>query len=147
MIMTKMSYKILVSLLTLTLFGCGSPIYKFAPDEESASIKLLYGDQITMCRDDQLYSLKASDNSNIVKVPIGKRVSVGTYMSYSGYNVTYRCMPFLSFLPEENAKYISDSNVINNKCYIDLVKESPNSNTGVSFENSLSKRDCYVKDR
>lgn len=144
MIITKTAYKILISLLTLTLLGCGSPPYKFAADEKSASLKLLHGNQITMCRDNKLYSLKARDNSNTVKVPVGKRVSVGTYMSYSGYNMTYSCMPFLSFLPEEDAKYISDSNVVNNNCYIDLVKENPNSNTGVSFEGSLSKRDCYV---
>jgi len=140
----KALYRSLASLLTLTLIGCVNPPYNFSPNEKSASIKLLFGNTLSMCRDNKLYRLTPTDDSKTVRVPTGKRVSVGTSMSYSGYNVTYSCTPFLSFLPEENTKYITDSNIINNNCHIDLVKENPTTRTGVSLEPSVSKRDCFV---
>lgn len=135
---------VLLTFIFLILVGCATP-YPFATDEKRASVKLLNMSSVTMCRGRELYRLTAAEGKSEVHVPVGERISVGTSMSYSGYNVTYSCNPFLSFLPKEGMTYILHNGLIGDKCFVELVQEDKKVETGVSFESSVGVRDCYAK--
>lgn len=135
--------KILFFPIVLLLSSCATP-YAFAPDERYASVKLVLGDTISMCKDGKMYKLDTEMGKDVVRVPVGSRISIGTYMSYSGYNVTYTCNPFLSFSPVEGQHYITDSNVITDNCYIDIVKIDDSTKTGLAVDDTVGRRDCFI---
>ncbi len=147
---TRLNNKNIFFLASIILFislatGCVvNPAYEFAQDEKYTSMKVVYQKYITMCRDGKMYSLQTTYGSDYVKVPLGKRISVGIAMSFTSSNYSYRCKPFMSFLPKEGINYIADANVAFGKCYISMVKESDASITGVALEESIGPRDCVV---
>lgn len=126
--------------------GCAiSPPYPFAKDEKTASMKFLNMSGAKMCRGGEFYQLAPPEGKSEALVPVGARISVGTYMSYSGYNVTYTCYPFLSFEPKEGVTYILHNGLRGDKCFVELVREDKKAETGVSFEPSIGPRDCFAK--
>lgn len=126
--------------------GCAiSPPYPFAKDEKTASVKFLNMSGAKMCRGGEFYDLTPAEGKSVALVPVGERVSVGTYMSYGGYNVTYSCYPFLSFIPKEGETYILHNGLRSDRCFVELVREDGKVETGVSFEPSIGPRDCYAK--
>jgi hypothetical protein len=136
------------------LIGCASLLsgcvtnepYAFAEGEKAASIKFLGMGRISFCRTNQFYSFTPVENSDLVRVPVGERVSVGSFMHFSGYNVSYSCYPFLSFLPEEGKTYVIDNSIRGSKCFIEVVREDKSKATGVSLETSVGPRDCFLKE-
>lgn len=143
---TKRAQTLFCALALLAISGCTtlSP-YVPANDEKTASLRLLSTRSVAMCRAGTLYSVSAPDGGNVVRIPVGERISVGTYMSYEGYNVSYSCYPFLSFLPKEGETYVVHNFIRGNQCFIELVREDKTKPTGVVFEPSVGRRDCFKK--
>lgn len=132
--------------VTLLLAGCViNPPYTFTPAEKTASLTLLNMSKATMCKDSEFYSIARPEGKTDAPIPTGERISLGTFMQYSGYNVTYTCYPFLSFIPKEGEKYILHNFVRNEKCYVELVREDNSTVTGVKYEQSLGPRNCFKK--
>ena len=98
-----------------------------------------------MCKDGSFYSLRAPEGTDAIPIPAGARITLGTYMSYSGYNVSYTCYPFLSFRAEAGRTYLIDNYVREKKCYVELVREDLSKESGVALESSVGPRDCYAK--
>ena len=137
----------LVPLLTLFIGACSvNPPYTFKPGEKTASLAMIDRTQVVMCKDSNFYNVKLAEGKKIAKIPAGERISIGAFMYYSGYQVSYSCYPFLSFIPSAGEKYIVHSAVISNKCMVELVREDNSRPTGVAFEESLGKRNCFKKE-
>ena len=127
-----------------TFGGCATnEPYVFSQGEKTASVKFLGMGRPSFCRSGKFYSFTPVENSSAVRIPVGERISVGTYMYFSGYNVSHSCYPFLSFMPKEGVTYVIDSNVRGNKCFVELVREDESKATGVGIEPSVGPRDCY----
>ena len=142
--MSNLSRKFLLVLGLVLVTGCASnPPYPFTKEEKKAYLKGV--NNVAMCKDGSFYTVTTPEGAKAAPIPAGGRVSLGTYMSYSGYNVTYSCYPFLSFNPHESETYLINTFVRENKCYIELVREDQTKETGVAFEPSLGPRDCFVK--
>lgn len=135
--------KFLLAAVAFALTGCAfNPPYQFAADEKKASLKLYGMGTTSMCRAGKFYNLAPAEN-NTVSIPVGERVSLGTYMYFDSYPVTYSCHPFLSFLPKAGESYVLDNMVRNGKCFVELAREDKTKATGVVLETSVGPRDCY----
>lgn len=132
----------LISLLILG--GCATP-YPFTKEEKTASIKLMNMGKAEFCKSGNFYIMPAVEGTNSALVPTGERISIGTFMSFQGYNVIHHCYPFLSFLPKAGDKYVLHNYIRDNRCFVELVREDSTKATGVSLEPSVGPRDCFAK--
>jgi hypothetical protein len=141
--MMNVSRKFLLILSLVLLAGCATnPPYRFSNDEKKALLKSK--SDVSMCKDGKFYSLTTPKGADAIPIPAGGRITLGTPMHYSGYNVSYNCYPFLSFQAQEGGTYLIDSYVREKKCYIELVREDLSKESGVAFEPSIGSRDCFV---
>ena len=132
-------------LCLLTLGGCVVyPPYPFAKAEKTASLKLMNMGKPSMCKGGSFYSV-AADANGYVPVPAGERISLGTFMYFDGYMVSYSCSPYISFIPKEGEKYVMHDYIQGSKCFVEVVREDGGKATSVSFEPSLGPRDCFAK--
>lgn len=129
--------------LFIQLVGC-TPRYVFSPEEKTAAVKILMNDgQVNMCRDGKLYSLKIDHETGKALIPTGKRVALLKSVQYSGYQTTFSCYPRLGFTPKDGETYITDMNLIGNRCLLELVKENDSTDSSVELEPSLGQADCF----
>nr|WP_315480447.1 hypothetical protein [uncultured Rhodoferax sp.] len=128
----------------LTLTACAvTPPYTLKPDEKVASLQMITSSEVTMCRNSVFYKVPAPQDKTEARIPSGERISVGTYMQYGGYNVTYSCYPFVSFVPKEGEKYVLHNFVKGDQCFIEVAGLDGASPTGVKLEESARPRHCY----
>jgi hypothetical protein len=134
----------LLATAVLTLSACAvTPPYTLKPDEQVASLQMITSSEVTMCRNSAFYKVPAPQNKTDARIPSGERISLGTYMQYGGYNVTYSCYPFVSFVPKEGEKYVLHNFVKGDQCFIEVVGLDGATATGVKLEESARSRHCY----
>ncbi|GAB4556086.1 MAG: hypothetical protein Tsb007_13910 [Rhizobacter sp.] len=132
-----------VGVAVALLSGCGAMPYQPAPNEVMAPVRFLGLGRPLMCKDGKVYSLNAVDNSNVVKVPVGQRISFGASIRSEGYNVVYTCGAWLGFVPEAGRSYIANSGLAGGgRCFTELVREDAAKDTGVSVEPSIRPSAC-----
>ena len=124
-------------LYLLVLTGCGHPRYEFKPDEAYTHLSLLYGREIDMEKDGNMYTLKPEEDSYI-KIPVNERINLGIFIyfnqNFGTYSISYSAYPCLSFIPRENQHYIVDANLVEKKAFIELVKKDTDSETGIAID-------------
>jgi hypothetical protein len=127
------------------LSGCGAMPYQPAPNEVMAPVRFLGLGSPMMCRDGKVYSLNTVDNNNVVKVPVGQRISFGANVRSEGYNVVYTCGAWLGFVPEAGRSYVANAGLVSNgRCFTELVREDASKDTGVSVEPSVRPSACVA---
>lgn len=142
----KQAQKWVLAIVVPAISGCAiNPPYVPAKEEKTAVVRLLGMSTLTMCKGGTFYDVSAQEAGGVAPVPAGERISVGSYMSYGGYNVTYSCYPFLSFVPKQGETYVVHSFLRGDRCFIELVREDKTKATGVTFEPSIGPRDCYKR--
>jgi predicted small lipoprotein YifL len=136
--------KYLIAMVVAPLAACSvTPPYPLKPDEKVATLKIIAAPEATMCRNSEYYKITTPQGKTEARIPSGERVSLGTFMQYSGYNVSYSCYPFVSFIPKEGEKYVLHNFVKGDKCYVEIVGLDGATSTGVKFEESIAPRHCY----
>ena len=130
--------------MAAVLAACGAVPYQPGPNEVLAPVKLVGLGSPRMCMDGKLYSLSA-DKSETVKVPVGQRITLGSYMYFDGYNVSFSCMPQLSFMPQAGLSYVSNAGLRDQRCFVELVREDASRETGVAPEPSLGPPQSCAK--
>ena len=118
--------------------ACGVVPYQPTPQDVLVPVKLVGMGSPRMCRDGKLYSLPADASGESVKVPSGQRITFGTFMYFDGYNVSYSCLPRVSFVPEAGRTYVSNSGLRDQRCFVEVVREDLSRDTGVAPELSLA---------
>jgi hypothetical protein len=137
------SRSLLVVFVSMLAACAVTPPYTPTPNDKLATVQLAASSEATMCRNGELYKISAPAGTSEARIPSGERISLGTFMQYSGYNVTYSCYPFLSFVPKEGGKYVLHNFVQGDKCIVELVGLDDTRSTGVIFEPSIRPRDCF----
>jgi hypothetical protein len=122
--------------------ACGVVPYQPTPQDVLVPVKLVGMGSPRMCRDGKFYSLTTDAAGDTVRVPAGQRITFGTYMYFDGYNVSYSCLPQLSFVPEAGRSYVSNSGLRDQRCFVELVREDVSRDTGVAPELSLGAPYC-----
>lgn len=130
----------------LALGACSSiPVYTAASGDQIVRLKLS-GPQasMTMCRAGVRYVVPiahADDTASIV-VPAAERITLQSNMVFVGYNVTSRCYPSLSLVPDASAQAIVNTGLYRNSCYIEVVREDMSTPTGVAIEPTVDRPRC-----
>lgn len=125
--------------------GCGALPYQPAPNEVMAPVRFLGLGSPLMCKDGKVYSLSTVADTNVVKVPVGQRISFGASIRSEGYNVVYTCNAWLGFLPEADRSYVANSGLASSgRCFTELVREDALKDTGVSVEPSIRPSACVA---
>jgi len=119
--------------------------YVFAPGEVSATVRVIDGGDISVCKDGTMYSVTPPPKSQLVSIPASERIAVGRLLVYQAGNMSYSCYPMLSFTPRPSGAYALDAVVVGGRCVVELVREDPLSATGVSLELSVGPRDCFAR--
>lgn len=128
--------------VALVLSACGTP-YQPAPGEVLAPVKLVGIGSPRMCKDGKIYNLTTEGRTETVKVPVGQRIAIGSFMYFDGGYMTYTCNAFLSFVPEAGKSYVSNSGLREQqRCFVELVREDPAKETGVVLEPSVGPAYC-----
>lgn len=140
-VMTQMTWRRFASFATASglasmLAACGVVPYQPAPNEVLAPVKLVGIGSPRMCLDGKMYSLSV-DNHQTVKVPVGQRITLGSYMYFDGYSVSFSCMPRLSFTPAAGSSYVSNAGLVDQRCFMELVREDNTRDTGVVPEMTI----------
>lgn len=133
-----------ICILSFLLQACVNPPYKFTADEKTAKLRVLHNSNVSMCAQGKVYDLKKLPKNNVYLVPVGKRVDLSTTLVQHGYNVTYTCTAYLSFVPTEGKSYLMDASAIGNRCTLDLVQEDPSTETGLAPELSTGAPTCFA---
>lgn len=140
MVKTKF-FSILASLVLLS--SCSVlPSYQFKSGEQTARIKLFDMGQVSICKNGKFYQLNRRVNKNTVLIPSGQRISIGYFLYRSLGNYSYSCYPMISFVPIQNKLYYAHMRVEGKRCMFYLVKDNPNSPTGVQLDTSVAPAYC-----
>jgi hypothetical protein len=133
-----------LAVVTLALLtGCGAMPYQPAANETMVPIKLMGIGEPRMCKDGKVYSLSKDSKTGVAKVPVGQRISVGSYMYFDNYSVVYSCTAWLSFVPEADRAYVSNAGIGDQRCFIEVVREDTAKETGVVREPSVASSNCF----
>ncbi len=136
-------FKMPVCMLALSLVGCVVQPYKVGPAEPYASIRVVDRDRLDFCLNGSVHKLEKEEGSDFLKVPVGTRIDLAADLYFATYGASYSCKPALSFFPEAGEVYIVESNVITDHCFIELVRESVDTDTGITFEKSIEDSACF----
>jgi len=82
------------------------------------------------------------DSQDLADIPAGSQVSVGTIYQAGDGRVTYTCKPQVGFTPQAGQRYISVLLVKSSACVVQVLRESPDTPTGLDWEPSLRRSDC-----
>lgn len=77
-----------------------------------------------------------------IKLPAGKRITLSRHMSFAGYNVISNCAPAVGFTPMEGKHYVVNAGLVDGKCFIEMVREDANVETGVVFDTTVERPTC-----
>ena len=140
--MQKTISHLLTAAAALVLTGCAVPVYVPAANEVLAPVKMYGLGAPIICVNGKSYSPPASKMADAIAVPTGSRVSLVKKMVFDGGNVTSICQAQLSFMPKAGNVYVSNAGLIDRQCFIELVREDPSKETGVSIEPSVGPSLC-----
>jgi len=129
--------------IALVLAGCSTmPTYE--PQAADVSVQLVGMGQPGICVGGNNYRLDVAENEGIrtVRVPTGNRVMLWSTMAFQGYNVISRCEPALAFVPSAGNTYVANAGLADGKCFIELVREDKQRETGVAPEPTLQRPKC-----
>jgi hypothetical protein len=128
----------------LLLGGCASlgPMYESGPTD--TTVTLIGMGRPFMCTGGVAYQLNTvvKDKATTIRVPVGQRVQLSSYIYITGYNVTSSCSPTISFIPAPGTSYILNSGLADGQCFTELVREKADSPTGVVPEPTLAGLGC-----
>lgn len=123
------------------LVGCATP-YVPSAGETMVPVKVLGMGEPLMCKAGQVYGL-SPDKSGVALVPVGDRISVGSYMYFDGYMVSHSCRVWVSFIPKAGGSYVTNSGLGGTqRCFAELVVEDSTKETGVAFEPTAGRGAC-----
>ncbi|MFL6659465.1 MAG: hypothetical protein ACJ8GW_15410 [Massilia sp.] len=128
----------------LLLGGCASPLPYYESTPTDATVTVIGMGRPAMCTGGAGYrfNLQWKDQSTSIKVPVGQRVQLSSYIYIQGYNVTSSCNPTLSFIAAPGKSYILNAGLANGQCFSELVQEKADSPTGVAPEPTLAGLGC-----
>lgn len=130
----------------MLLQGCVAT-YVPKPDETMVTVRTVGYGRPQLCKNGEFFwAPEATDVSDGVRVPAGQRLTFGSHISYSGYQVIHYCRPFLSFIPKSGQIYVMNSALDGDgKCTIELVREDASSKNGLAIEYSVDRSNCSVR--
>jgi hypothetical protein len=130
-------------LAAAVLPACMLPVHPSAPNDVTVRSVGLVG-HTRMCTSGVDYRVpeQLEDGFRSSRLPAGKQLTVSRVMSFQGYNVTSTCTPALAFTPAEGKQYVINAGLVDGKCFIELVREDANTESGVAFEDSLAQPSC-----
>jgi hypothetical protein len=144
-----LSNKFLLLLCIFMLASCATYApYPFAQEEKRATITFFTIGKASMCKAGKIYNFSIIDGTNFAAVPAGERITIGTFMHFPEYAVSYKCFPMQSVIPIEGEKYVLHNYIRDDKCFLEIVREDSTAETGIRNEPSIGARDCdcYVSD-
>ena len=129
--------------LCLSLAGCMAT-YVPAPDEPTATVRVIGAGIPRMCSDGKRFSLpEAPGVPDGVIVPAGHRITLGVDLSSAGYNVIYFCQPFLSFIPYGEHTYVMHGSMVaQGRCAVEVAQENQSGNNGLMLEYTMGRGQC-----
>jgi len=131
------SYRsLLVALIWLGAAACvlHRPAYQFEQGETRASLLVMSGDHVELCKDGTWYDQEADEWTHVAWVPAGRRITVGQKLSFlQDTRTSYHCHPKLSFLPEPGAAYVLEAELVDRRCMVAVVQANPATLTGLSL--------------
>lgn len=127
-----------IALLCTALAACaGFPPYLGpAPGLPTARIDLQRAHADTLCVGGKLYSLTAPQPKVLV-VPAVGRVGLYSFASIADYNVTYTCMPGISFKPVPDETYLLNFENDSKACHLEVYHEGAANRIGLDVEPSV----------
>ena len=133
------------AVLLVWLQGCAA-VYTPAANEATTTVRNVGFGELRMCRFGKVYQLpQAKDDPKAVIVPAGQRITLNAQLRSEGYQVSYHCVPAVSFVPEERQLYVANSALSGDgRCGIEVVRDDPASLTGVSIEPSVGPPQCQA---
>lgn len=142
--MMARSHVLFATVFVTLLQGCMTT-YVAAPDEKMVTVRSVGAGRPQLCKDGKLYwAPEASGVPDGISVPAGQRLTLGSYLSSSGYQVIHYCRPFLSFVPEPGKSYVMNAALDGDgRCAVELVREDVTRNTGVAVEPSIGRPVCF----
>jgi hypothetical protein len=131
--------------LLVGLQGCAA-VYTPAAGEATSTVRNVGFGELRMCRFGKIYQLpQAKGDPKAVIVPAGQRITLSAHLRSDGYQVSYHCVPAVSFAPEDGLLYVANSALSGDgRCGIEVVRDDKASLTGVSIEPSVGPPQCQV---
>jgi hypothetical protein len=112
-----------------------SPPYVFAPGEAKAQVVVVEdGRDLSLIKDGKVYSVKLGNGTKSASLPATGPILLGRFLYYTGYQVSYSCLPMAAFTPEPGVTYVMDVVIIDDACLAQVVREDTGTRTGVSLE-------------
>jgi len=133
------------ALSLLFLSACSTlPTYRAPSGQPLATVKVMGLGESRVCVDGKWHAPDLSDLDGVraFNVAANQRITMGTFMSYQGYNVISTCRPAISVIPRASTTLILNSGLDGNRCFIEAVRENNDVDTGVSLETSLGAPQC-----
>ena len=130
-------------ILCAALQGCVAT-YAPALGEPTAQVRVVGWGRTQICRAGELNWVPTTEGSkDMVTVPAGRRLTIGSHLSDAGYQVIHYCRPFMSFVPDAGKTYVLNSALEGQgRCVVELVREEPSRDNGLSVETSVGPPDC-----
>lgn len=125
------------------LQGCIG-VYVPAPDEPMVTVRSVGSGRPQLCKDGKFYwAPEAQDVRDGVRVPAGRRLTIGAHMVSDEYSAIHYCRPFLSFVPAQGQSYIMNSALHGDgRCVVELVREDRTTHIGLAIESSVARPVC-----
>jgi hypothetical protein len=108
------------------LSGCVSyPPYKAPPPgPDTATIDMSRFSVASLCQKGKAYRVPRTPDGKVV-VSTDGRVSVTGIAQFIGFNVTYTCMPSISFRPEAGQSYFMTLRALSEGCEMEVYRLDP----------------------
>lgn len=116
------------------------PVYQPAPGARTVPVqvnKLARGSK-TACVGGQPYRLEPDDQGN-VNLPLDERVTLQSFFSWAGGNMTYTCHPATSFVPRAGQNYtmVFEVEPENHSCTFRPYRQTTENRIGLDFEPTI----------
>lgn len=119
-----------------------APLYQPQDITKTVTIHSEADTHLRICKNNEWYRLK-KDRSNLVKVPYGRRISIGNnyYQSQTYGNIieSVSCFPQISFIPKQGNRYYLNFYIHEKTCKLEILRYSNKNKTGFAAEESVSK--------
>ena len=134
---------LLCAIAVLSLSACNSLPY-YHPGAGDATVTYVGLGTPSICTKGVSYRLDLThkDGYSTAKVPAGERITVWNSMAFANALVVSRCAPKLAFTPAAGTNYIVNAGVSYGECFIEVVREDRNRDTGVAVEPSTAPPEC-----
>ena len=126
--------------------GCSSlPAWQAPADAKTVQVTLPERGHVSACIADKPYRLEPDAKGN-VSLPVDERVTLWTFLAWSGSFVNFSCYPATSFVPRAGQGYtmVLEVEPENQSCTFRPYRQTTANRTGLDFEPSIGPAVAYA---